>query len=661
MRPNKVTISDLFSQQRRYVIPLFQRGYVWEQELNWAPLWLDVVTQAERLAQAGEKSTRGIRKHFLGAVVLVAGEPRIRHVTDHGVIDGQQRLTTLQIMLVALRDIVSPLGSNDLLRELRALTLNEGQWSSSDEAYKVWPTVAGREDFRNIVTAGGRSKLELIYPTLRRRRKLLPRPRLVEAYLFFSEQITSYLRGASIQIEEDGTPVLSEETNPTGGAVDPERAWLLLEALKTYVHLVTIELEPEDDPQVIFETLNARMVPLTPADLVRNFVFMEAMRQEQDLDVLYEQVWSEFEVGPTSATDAKPFWKGDTKQGRRYYSRMDLLCFHYVTMRSGAEVAQKHLFQAFRDWWHNGDQTSSGLRPPGPEGRDATQEVMRLRKAAHDLRSYLVPPNSAETVRDRFAQRLHALDLTTPFPLLLYLDEHRTKLSEEEYHGMLSDLEGYLVRRAVLGLTIKNYNRVFIDLLARVRAGGPEPSRIVLQAALEEFTGESGVWPSDDDFKIRFAASPIYVTLGPIRTQMILRALERTYRTGKEENLPIPHLTVEHILPQTADPKVWPLPTGGGTASPEQATMRNTVCHSIGNLTLLTQALNSNLSNGTFRNKRPAIAEQSQLRMNVFFQRYERDTWFEGDIVARGMDLAERALRIWPRPASSQGGTMSAG
>lgn len=147
MRPDKVTLADLFGQQRRYVVPLFQRGYVWTREGQWVPLWRDVLAQGRRLVEADEGRTTEIRRHFLGAVVLDAGVSGVRHVTDHPVIDGQQRLTTLQLLLMTFRDVVAPAIDSDLTRELTRLTVNEGQWPNPDEQFKVRPTVAGPEDW----------------------------------------------------------------------------------------------------------------------------------------------------------------------------------------------------------------------------------------------------------------------------------------------------------------------------------------------------------------------------------------------------------------------------------------------------------------------------------------------------------------------------------
>jgi uncharacterized protein with ParB-like and HNH nuclease domain len=122
MNIDKPTVADLFDKPRRYLVPLFQRQYVWREEDQWAPLWSDVREQVEVLRRHRTTDNRAARKHFLGAVVLSQAKTLVRQVPASEVIDGQQRLTTLQVMLTALRDVVEPLGSEFLSTTLRRLT-----------------------------------------------------------------------------------------------------------------------------------------------------------------------------------------------------------------------------------------------------------------------------------------------------------------------------------------------------------------------------------------------------------------------------------------------------------------------------------------------------------------------------------------------------------
>ena len=136
---------------------------------------------------------------------------------------------------------------------------------------------------------------------------------------------------------------------------------------------------------------------------------------------------------------------------------------------------------------------------------------------------------------------------------------------------------------------------------------------------------------------------------------MILEALDLQQLTQKQEQIHLDHqLSVEHILPQKATLEQWPVPVYAQTSEAEtQAYLnrRNLMLHTIGNLTLLTQPLNSIISNGSFARKQPEITQQSSLRLNSYFQKFSiHDTWDEMTISKRGTELFEDALKIWPQP-----------
>ena len=113
-----------------------------------------------------------------------------------------------------------------------------------------------------------------------------------------------------------------------------------------------LRLDEEDDPQIIFETLNARGAPLTPSDLIRNFVFLRAARNQEDVDALYDTHWRGFDEKPDEAAVAKgaKFWRKEERQGRLKSSRLDLLMYHYTTLRRVETLKVAHVFEEFKEW-----------------------------------------------------------------------------------------------------------------------------------------------------------------------------------------------------------------------------------------------------------------------------------------------------------------------
>jgi uncharacterized protein with ParB-like and HNH nuclease domain len=637
MKTDKITIFDLFEKQRRYLVPIFQRGYVWKKESQWEPLWDDICDQIKLLQESKGKATHEIRKHFLGAIVLNQVPTVIKQLAASEIIDGQQRLLTIQIILVALRDVVADLDDEYLKANIERLTLNPGPYSNQDEQYKVWPTNAYQEDLRNIIETRSMEELETQYPQrLRYGKWVPPRPALVDAYFFFARKIRDYLSVDILRDDDDDV-----ETIPLSQEEIRERANNLYEAVRSYIQLVEIQLDYEDEPQVIFETLNARGIPLEPSDLIRNYIFLEATRQNKDVNALYQQWWKDYDD-----VDEKKnkFWKEQERQGRFKRSRLDLFFFHYLTFQILHEIKMNHMYQEFKDWWESAQKEG--------QPRSIELELEKAQRSSRVFRSLVSP--CADNQLGIFATRLQIMDTTTVYPLLLLLCEKQNTLAVDEFNGILQDLESYLIRRQICGLTTKNYNRFFLSLLNNL-SKRDKLSRELVQRELLSSNEESTKWPDNELFRKHLTGDPIYLTLSAKRVQMILKALELASRTSNQEesnSIMNTAVTVEHVMPQSRNEEEWPYPKSyEGIDALGQLTQRYNLIHNLGNLTLLTQYLNSEVSNASFRVKRPEIAKQSLLILNSYFQRFsDDDVWNEETILERGKHLADLALTVWEYP-----------
>lgn len=616
MHAYKRTIFALFDGKRRYVIPLFQRQYVWGRDRQWQPLWDDVRKQAD-LVLAGEPATS---PHFLGAIVLAQVQTYGDQVPAHEVIDGQQRLTTFQIFLAALRDATAESGINEIAEELKAYTVNTGMMEKpDDEKFKVWPTHADIPQFRDVLSSGSRDKVEEKHPARYYRKKLQPRSTMIEAYLFFHTTVKEYVNA---------------------GPEEPRaRARAIYGALRDRLQLVSIELEQSDDPQVIFETLNARGEPLLPSDLLRNFVFLRAIRTGEDSRALYEKYWQPFDLEPLDPArpEGERFWKSEERQGRIRRPKLDLFLAHFLAMKKRTEVNAGRLFAEYKDW--------AAPKPPAPKPYSSVEaELTDLTKYAAVFRRFLLPDASSRA--GLFALRLRDLDTTTVYPLLMAILAGG-RVAPEHIDPIVTDLESFLVRRLVCDFTTKNYNRLFLQLLNDLDNTTVTPD--AFRQAMLSRAGDSTQWPNDDEFRKAWLGKPLYEQLGPGRVEMILRAIEHSLQNDKNEKITIhSDLSVEHVLPQSWGAH-WPLPNGTGEdADSDAAEARNRLLHTIGNLTLLTQKLNGSISNGPFSAKQAEISKQSALRLNTYFQGLA--AWGEDAILDRGKALFEVATKIWPYP-----------
>ncbi len=673
MRPDKISILRLFEDRQQYLIPLFQRGYVWNLADQIHPLWEDLIDRLDAVGEfkanaekvGGTEKLRTMRKHFLGTVVI--GSPKggsSDTIATREVIDGQQRITTLQILLLAFRDVIKPMGDEALDDDLKKLTRNIGKYREKGHHLKVWPTNAGRDVMQALTELETLDAVCARFPVKGVNRERFDRPLMVQAYLFFHALLAAHMRG--IRFDDSATQPIRELEGLLGEASSnelreeltvadqvmrsigrdnavwipmpdlpliSERAYLLQETLRDGFQIMSLELEDEDDPQIIFETLNARGAPLQPSDLIRNFLFLQATRKGEDVDLLYNEYWKSFDEKPdlNEKKSGERFWRKEVRQGRLKSVRLDLLLYHYVGLRKCEDLKVAHVFEEFKDWWES-------------ETRNTDTELQRLTRLAKYFEVFLLPDQTSRL--GLFCRRMQLLDTSTLTPLVFYFLEHHDAESPE-MDQVLGDLESYVVRRFVCGLTTKGYNRIFTTRLLAELAKEGRSDAAALREKLSDLTGDSQLWPSDAAFEQGWCYRGLYQGKNTSKVRAILEALELGHRTPKQELLPLPDgLTVEHVMPQKWETN-WTIPNNSAEALAD----RKRLLHSIGNLTLVTSAFNSALSNEAFAIKRPEIVATSLLMLNTYFQQFAgQDVWDETAIVNRAMAMLPLAKAVWVRP-----------
>jgi hypothetical protein len=624
MKANAVPLLALFEKKMRLEVPLFQRQYVWSRESQWEPLWEDIARKFTEYLE-GRKDAP---VHFLGAMVLDLKQTPATHVEKRQVIDGQQRLTTFQIFLAAFRDLCREQGCEDLAREFDGFTLNKGMMANPEvDRFKVWPTQSDRGQFTDVIGLGSRDAVEAKHPLVRQKyaRKPDPRPRMVEAYLFFSDELRAFFLGT------DPEPPLAAE-QPITARIDE-----CFQALKSALQVVVIDLEQGDDAQVIFETLNARGEPLLPADLLRNYIFLRAARLNEPQEELYDKYWRGFD---------EPFWREEVRQGRLSRPRSDLFMQHFLASRRMTDIPVNHLFVEYRFWIERD-------RP----FKNVAAELHTLSKQGDDFRR-ISEPRKGDLVYG-LAKVMNDFDIGTAYPLLLFLLD--AGLNETDWKVISTSLESYLVRRAFLGWTTKSYNKIFLNLTKAMRQAGPTPQALI--TFLSRLQGDSAAWPPDAVFSETWQTRPAYEVLNNAKLVHVLRRVCETYLNNLNEQIAIDGpVTVEHILPQNWI-EHWPLPSGEQGLTDQElwdtdpddprtvATRhRNAALQTMGNLTILTQELNSSVSNSAWLKKKPGILVASLLPINQ--QLHEYDSWDEKGIQKRSEELFQRALTVWPGPTS---------
>jgi len=661
MNATTTPLSTILSDRARYTAPLFQRPYVWSREANWEPLWETVREVADHY-EAG----LAVRPRFLGAIVLEQLPVPVGQVTTRQIIDGQQRLTTLQILLAAARDFgrgrCAQNGWATLLDvPFTQLTSNYEPLALAEEKFKVWPTNADRIHFERVMTAGSPAKLAEKYgapPKWQEGPKSKPRDyelgigsdSQVQRALDFWDGWSEEERGvewkalsAAQQSEVRGhNKKYDSADHRMVGAywffwsslaiwldtddydVFAGRMQALLNAVQTGLVLVSINLDAGEDAQLIFETMNARGLPLSPADLVKNFLFREAQLAGADVEQEYQSHWAKF--------DHDTWWRQEVRQGRLKRPRIDAFLWNYLTLTTKREVLSADLFSSYRDWALSSGNTLS-----------PSEQIARFAHYGDIFREFEIP-TQPERVR-AFIERLAVLDVSTIYPLLLELFG-RYRFQQTTLEEILVDLESYLVRRLLVGLTTKNYNRFFFDLLQKLESGN-DFSPVAVRAALLEGTSNSTRWPDDDELKKALVIRPLYGFIKVERLAYVLQTLDKEMHTSKGEAYTITgKLTIEHLLPQKWA-EHWPLPADKETEDTIQT--RENLLHTLGNLTLVTGQLNSALSNSAWSVKHSEIQKHS----GIMFNHSLPAVWDEDAIKARSEELFGYTKAIWPYPLNS--------
>jgi hypothetical protein len=363
------------------------------------------------------------------------------------VIDGQQRLTTLQLLLAAMRRVCGSKGMPDDVEYIGGLLENKPSVVKDriEHRFKVWPNVADRPGFVAAMDdAGGDTRSE-------------------RAVRFFADAIADWLDFGDLD-----DPLDDEEHTAS------ERMEALITAVTRHLKLVKIDLEATDNARLIFETLNGRAERLTDADLIRNHLFRQADDEGADVVRLHDTYWRQFD---------EPRWAQRVAHGRHQRERLHMFINHWLSMRLVDEVPAGAIFSSFKHY------VAKGRLPAETVAKDLAQysEVFdRLDDFVGDSREWW------------FFRRLAEMDLITVYPALLYLFGLGDDLPAEKRRRALVAIESFLVRRLIARDSTRSYGALFTEVL-KAAAGGPAADADVrIIELLRAKTAEADRWPTDD-------------------------------------------------------------------------------------------------------------------------------------------------------------------
>ncbi|QGM48243.1 HNH endonuclease family protein [Methylocystis heyeri] len=419
-----------------------------------------------------------------------------------------------------------------------------------------------------------------------------------------------------------------------------ERVPALAGALKDHLRLIVLDLEDRDEPQAIFETLNAHGTPLLPADLIKNWLLWEASGQTHPLDRLYNEYWLSFDRD-------HEYWRKEVGTGHAARARIDTFLQNWLSRRCREIVPVKHLYDRFVK------RTEAEVAAQGKGGQCDVPAIMAdIDVNARRFRAITHPQGN--TRFDVTLRRLATMGLVVFHPFLLgVMGRGASDQSDRDEVG--ATLESYLVRRMVCNSDTRGYGNLCMTLLETLDGVAEGPVAGTIRAVLSHAGSKTIKWPDDEAFGRDWHRRPFYGNIRRERVAMILQAIEEHYHRANGKAEPIiqfdfEKLQIEHILPQTWQ-KNWPVETD------EAIRLRDSKVNAIGNLTLVSDKLNPTLSNAPWLDpvpgksgKRSALNDHSMLRLNAKLVAAHPDHWDEACIDARGEALLKVACEIWPPP-----------
>lgn len=618
---------QLFDGNVHYEIPAFQRPYVWTEEEQWAPLWADVVSVAESVtaAMAGGSGPADPH-HFLGAVVYESKPQIVGDVSRFPVIDGQQRTTTLQIVLDAVQEVLAKRGHTDFAEDLESLILNRSsKFKTRPERFKLWPSRNDRDGFSQAMD---------------------PKPTwtgthsIVEAHDFFCTEAETWLAGAP---DPDGNA-------PAG--TEEGRAEALTSTVMDRLIVVAINLSYGDDSQLIFETLNDRGTPLLKADLVKNWVFKQGERVGADVEAWPDSHWADFE---------SDWWREEISQGRHNRSKIDIFLQYWLTMRLRDEVKTEQVFRAFKEY----------AVPLMVDAEGAENLLAELRRDADTFRGFAELGD--DSPEGRFYNHvIVSMELAATSPVFMWLLSANHAVRDGQRALALQSLESWVIRRTLLRMTMKDVNKLMVALLKSLDETDSDVAGDTVREFLAQQTANSRVWPSDEVFVRELPEQKLYSYIRQSRLRLVLEAVERKIRSENDKNEQFSitsKLEIEHVMPRG-----WRTHWNEPALTPEGAASRDSVVNTIGNLTLIAKKLNGSLSNRPWADseaeglkeggeaglgKRHLLNKHSLLALSRELVQENSDSWTDEKIRERSKKLAHRICQIWPGPPEKRAGSIS--
>ncbi|MGK0290034.1 MAG: hypothetical protein ACI86H_001489 [bacterium] len=552
MKATETALVKLLQAPRQFVVPIYQRTYSWTIK-NCEQLWNDVLRVGKNSEQKG---------HFIGSVVYIEeGFYTTTEIPKLLIIDGQQRLTTITLLIAALAQFVQKNPTSSLIQK----KIENYYLFNADEddnlRYKLFLTQTDRETLIKLLDSAP-------LPSS-------PSKKILENFNFFLENLT-----------------LANHLE-------------VYEGLKKLLIVDVTLKQGEDNPQLIFESLNSTGLALTQADLIRNFILMGQEITIQNS--LYRNYWFPIE----------------NQFGGEYSLFFDSFIRDYLTLKMGEVYKKSLIYQKFKEY----------VELQAGSIESAVQEIYHY--AVYYARIVFLQEQDYDLFLKFRDIKQVKIDVAHPFFMRLYSLYEEHLLSKNDFLEIIILIESYIFRRSACGIPTTRMSTLFLSLLHSLKKGNyVNQVKYLLLTAKNQRR-----FPKNTEFITALMIKDIY----HFRNRKYL--LEKLENFERKETISIGNYTIEHIVPQNLNlSQEWQEELGDDWGSIQEIYL-----HTIGNLTLT--AYNSELSDHSFTKKKAIEGgfNESPLHLNSFLGKV--DYWNESNINKRAKELANIAIQIWKYPS----------
>ena len=558
MEARETDFQRLMNSALQFVVPIYQRTYSWTEK-QCQELWRDIISVAN-----SEN-----RKHFIGSIVYIdLGVTIIGKPQQKLLIDGQQRITTVSILLCALARYITLNGLEDELSPKKIINyflINNEE--SGNDRYKLLLTEQDKETFIALLDG--------------------TEDRVGESSIRINKNFELFQK------------LISESK---------ESVMKIYEGINKLM-VVSVSLDKNNDnPQLIFESMNSTGKDLSQADLIRNYILMDLGPEEQTR--LYKTYW-------------QPMERFFGQQG--YVDNFDKFMRDFLTAQNTSGRISKigEVYETFKKYYKSEENKEEILK--------------RLYTYSKYYTAIHLDKEKDNDLKKLWSQiRILEVNVSYPFLMHVYNDFELNLINKKDFITIIEATISYIVRRVICEIPTNSLNKTFATFYKKIK-----PEKYVQSILAEYVTKDSyRVFPTDEEIKEKLLSKNVY------HLKIKNYILEMLENQGHKEPITITGygLTVEHIMPQNPNlRKEWKNMLGENWEETQRIYL-----HVLGNLTLT--AYNRELSDRSFEEKKTMKGGFRDSHLILNHDLCDLEIWNEKTIKERTKKLADQITHIWSYP-----------